>query len=289
MERPKRQWGDRQEARRIRDLDPVHQLMPYFLPKRCDAEVYMHEKVDVTNTLQYIKTQNELNPEHKMTLFHVVLAGMSKTIIHMPYLNRFISGKRFYERHEVSLSFVVKKQFTEKGEESLMILKTKEDTTLNEISRKVAEEVKGIRETGGNQLDRVLYFLVRFPRPVLILFTTLLNILEYYGKMPKFLWEMDPYYCTVLLANLGSIKIGAPYHHLNNYGTNSIMVTIGEIHKELIPDKDGSLHLRDIMEMGITIDERIGDGYYFAKSINMLKHLLQNPELLESPFKEEVN
>ena len=88
---------------------------------------------------------------------------------------------------------------------------------------------------------------------------------------------------------MGSIKIGAPYHHLNNYGTNSIMVTIGEVHKELIPDKDGNLHLRDIMEMGITIDERIGDGYYFAKSIKILKHLLQNPKLLEFPFNEEVD
>ena len=92
-----------------------------------------------------------------------------------------------------------------------------------------------------------------------------------------------------MIANLGSIKCGAPYHHLTEYGTNSLMVTVGEIHKENVIDADGNTRIRDVVEMGITIDERIGDGFYFAKSIKLFKYLLNNPELLETPFKEEVN
>ena len=40
--------------------------------------------------------------------------------------------------------------------------------------------------------------------------------------------------------------------------------------------------------LGITLDERIADGYYYSKSIRLLKHLLQNPELLELPANQEV-
>ncbi len=285
----KRLRGYRHDARRGRDLDSVHQMMPYILKRRCDSEVYINEKVDVTEALKYIKQRNESDPDRKFTLFHLILAAFSKTIIHRPYLNRFISGRRYYERYDVSFSFVIKKQFSDKGEESLMILRTNGDSTLDEINQKVRGTVQEVRETGGNDLDKILDLLVKFPRPVLRLFATLLNLLEYYNCMPKSLSDVDPYYSTVLIANLGSIKCGTPYHHLTEYGTNSLMVTIGEIHKESVIDNEGNSHIRDVVEMGITIDERIGDGYYFAKSIKMFKYLLNNPELLEMPFKEEVN
>jgi len=267
----------------------MHQFMPYVLTKRCDSEVYINEKFDVTEALKYIAEKNQTETEHKLTLFHLILAALSKTIIHRPYLNRFISGRRFYERYDVSFSFVVKKKFSDKGEESLMILRTNEDSTLSQISHKVSECVHEVRETGGNDLDAILNFLVKLPRPALRLFASILNLLEYYNCMPKFLSEVDPYYTTVLIANLGSIKCGAPYHHLTEYGTNSVMVTVGEIHKENLLDSEGNSHIRDIVEMGITIDERIGDGFYFAKSIKLLKYLISNPVLLEAPFKEEVN
>jgi hypothetical protein len=92
----------------------------------------------------------------------------------------------------------------------------------------------------------------------------------------------------VLIANLGSIKCGAPYHHLTEYGTNSLMVTVGEIYQINSMDAEGNVTARDFVDMGITIDERIGDGYYFAKSIKLLKYLIGNPKLLEFKFKEEV-
>ena len=43
-----------------------------------------------------------------------------------------------------------------------------------------------------------------------------------------------------------------------------------------------------VMDMSITLDERIADGYYYSKSIRILKHLLQNPELLEERADKEV-
>ncbi|HZK01516.1 MAG TPA: hypothetical protein VFC96_01505, partial [Anaerovoracaceae bacterium] len=112
--------GDRRDARLIRGLDPMHRFMPYILTRRCDSEVYLAEKIDVTEALNYIENRNKEGSEYKITLFHLILAAFSKTIIHRPYLNRFISGRRYYERYDVSFSFVIKKKFSDVGQESLM-------------------------------------------------------------------------------------------------------------------------------------------------------------------------
>ena len=52
---------------------------------------------------------------------------------------------------------------------------------------------------------------------------------------------------------------------------------------------DGSYDMRDSVELGLTIDERLADGYYYSKSIRLLKKLLENPQLLETPLEEEVD
>ena len=107
--------------------------------------------------------------------------------------------------------------------------------------------------------------------------------------MPKAFIESDPYYCSAVLSNLGSIKLKSGYHHLTNWGTNSLFVIVGE--KKIRPffKDDGSYDMRDSVELGLTIDERLADGYYYSKSIRLLKKLLENPQLLETPLEEEVD
>lgn len=38
------------------------------------------------------------------------------------------------------------------------------------------------------------------------------------------------------------------------------------------------------MEFGVTSDERIADGFYFAKSVNLEKYFLTHPKLLDEPI-----
>ena len=54
-------------------------------------------------------------------------------------------------------------------------------------------------------------------------------------------------------------------------------------------DREGNDSIREVLEIGLTVDERIADGYYYAKTVKLLKHLLAHPELLEHPLKEEVD
>ena len=67
-----------------------------------------------------------------------------------------------------------------------------------------------------------------------------------------------------------------------------MFVTIGE--KKIRPfyDAQGNMTMHDSVDLGLTIDERLADGYYYSKTIRLLKTILENPALLERPMGEEV-
>ena len=108
--------------------------------------------------------------------------------------------------------------------------------------------------------------------------------LDRHGWVPNFLIATDPYYSSVVLTNLGSIRLHSGYHHLTNWGTNSLFVAIGERKKRPFYQEDGTVTMRDSIDLGLTIDERIADGYYYSKTVRLLRKLLEQPELLEQPL-----
>ena len=130
--------------------------------------------------------------------------------------------------------------------------------------------------------------LNKMPRFFAKFLVWIITKLDKHGKCPRFLIATDPYYSSVILSNLGSIKLKCGYHHLTNWGTNSVFCIIGE--KKMSPgfDADGNVTMRETVDLGLTIDERIADGYYYAKTIRLLKKLLENPVLLETPANEKV-
>lgn len=265
------------KRKRVKNLDAVHKIMPYLMANRCEAEVYYVEEIDVTNLLKYIEKINVgLEKHERTTLFHAIITGVAKTIYNRPLLNRYISGKRFYDRKDISLSFVAKNKLEDHSEERLIILEAKNKMTLKDISQKILKVVSKTRKDNSNDMNDFLGVVTSAPRWLLSFVMWLFRKLDFYGLVPSFVSDGDPNYTTVLLSNLGSVKANCCYHHLNNYGTNSIVITVGVIH-----DKEVNGELRKYVNLGLTLDERIADGIYFAKSAKLLKHILENPELLE--------
>ncbi len=284
----RRRWGDRRDGRWVRDVPGLQTVMGHILPNRTDSEVFMKDSFDVTELLPFLEAKNATHPEYKTTVFHALIMCVARMIRERPKMNRFIQGRRMYERYDISLSFVCKRRFQDNGEEALMFFVPKEDETLDSMSYRIAGEVQETRKsessTGG--IDATIDAFAKIPRLLLMLILRIVRWLDFWGINPKFLTDGDPNYSTVLLSNLGSIQAPAVYHHLNNYGTNSIMVTIGTIHKEERVMPDGSKQIRDVVYIGATLDERIADGFYFARSLKLVKHIFAHPELLDRPLCE---
>ncbi len=286
----KRKWGDRKDARLIRKTTGLQCIMAHLMPKRCDAEVFLKDSFDVTELLKYMEKTNETyamqGKDYKITLFHCVVMAVTKMIKERPFLNRFIQGRRLYERNEISMSFVAKRRFTDHSEEALMVLVPKESDTIHDISKKIVGDVRETRksEVANGGIDGIMTILSKLPMPILAFVVWVIKVLDFFGHNLDAITQGDPNYTTVLLSNLGSIQCPAVYHHLNNYGTNSIMITIGTIHKEERIMPDGHKEIRDVVDFGATIDERIGDGFYFARSLKCMQYIFAHPELLEKPL-----
>lgn len=288
----KRKRGDRKDGYLVKETDPLHAIAPYILPNRADNEAVLTEIVDMTNVIEYINKKNADNPEFKYTFFHFICAALAKTIVLRPKMNRFYSGHRLYDRKDLLFSFVVKKAFSDNGAEVLATIKIDKDSDippLEQIYEKVKKIVYSVRKTDetDSTTDK-MNILLTMPRPILRFAMRILRWLEYHGKYPKSLMYDDPYYSSVFLSNLGSIKMSADYHHLANWGTNSIFVIVGEKKPMPFYNEDGSVTVKEGLKMSLTIDERIADGFYFANSIKIMRKLFETPELIEKPIYEEI-
>ena len=288
IEKQPRSRHDRRDGVLVRNIPSLNVILANLFPSRADCEVYLHQEIDVTELLQYIDTKNTSDAPYKTTLFHCFVTMVARVCNERPCLNRFVQGGRIYQRDEILVSFVAKRRFTDHSEEALMQYRAQADHTLTDISRQITGEVHEMREQKHAEgLDHTLDQLAAMPRLCLWTFMKFLRLLDFWGKVPKSLTDGDSNYSTVLLSNLGSIKCPSVYHHLNNYGTNSVMITIGALHKDLVRKPDGSLEERDFVDIGATLDERIGDGFYFARSLKLFQHICSHPELLEKPLSED--
>ncbi len=284
----KRKWGDRWDGRRVK-IPGLQTVMCHLYPNRTDCEVYLHDTIDVTDLMEYVKKKNEEHPEYKTTFFHCVIAAVSKMVRERPLMNRFIQGRRCYERYDISVAFVAKLAFDDHAEEALLTFVPKDDDNVDSVSKMVVDRVKKVREKGTEQkggIDDMLDKFAAIPRPLLMFVMKVIKWMDFWGKSPKAITDGDPNYATVFLSNLGSIKCPAVYHHLNNFGTNSMMITIGTIRDEEKLMPDGTKQVRKLCDVGATLDERIGDGFYFARSLKLVHYICANPEILDKPIGE---
>ncbi len=290
MEQRAKKRGDRFDGYWLRDEAPaLGQFMAYLMPNRADNEAHISLDVDCRPLDAYLARKNAGLTQDRYTYFHLFLAAAVKCFVLRPHMNRFISGNRLYMRDHISVSFVVKKKFEDRAGEGLAYKKYDENDTVDTLHQSIMEEIRQCRRE--DVLDNstgLMTKLLRLPRWLLHFIVNILFALDRKGKVPYDLIKADPNYSSIFMTNLGSIGMDSGYHHLNNWGTNSFFVMIGK--KHLAPEwhEDGTCTVRPVISLGFTLDERIGDGYYYAGTMRLLTRILENPELLEQPFSTPV-
>ena len=288
MSRKREHFGDRPDGVLLRDLDSLHYITGIIYPNRCDNEAFISETIDLTNINKFLEKKNAEDPVYKYNLFQIIVTAVLKTITLRPKMNRFIVNGNFYQRKEVSASFVVKKEFDDKGGEALAFIHSKGDDTLDSIHQSIYDQISFCRSDSVDSSTENMDILNKIPRVVSKTAVKFIMFLDKHGRVPHDMIATDPYYSSVVLSNLGSIKLKSGYHHLTNWGTCSVICLIGEVKETPVFRSDGSVEMKPTVDLGITLDERLADGYYYSKTVRLLKHLLENPELLELPLDEET-
>ena len=282
----------RKDAIRIKDVPGTAQLLVDLKPRRCDSDVFINRPMDVTKLVEYVEKQKKKGKE--ITFFHVFMTAFGKLLYNRRKLNWFIQNRHFYDHKEISIGFVAKVSFDDKAEEIMLVIPFKDDDTLETISKRIKDRVNEIRNKkeekkvdkkgGNNAVDA----LCNLPNPIRIPIVGLLKWMDKKGHLPASIQEDLLYYSSAIVSNLGSIKCGAIYHNITNFGTASSLTTMGEIKAHEVIGEDGKKKIVKLCDFGMNIDERVADGYYFAKSLQLLQYMFDHPELLEEPMNKKI-
>lgn len=281
---PKKKLGDRRDAIWLKDIPSMNRIMPCIMPNRADNEAFISFDLDYRPLEAYLAKKNADRTEDKFTFFHVISCAVGKAFVLRPKMNRFVCNHRLYQRKEISVAFTVKKKFNDKSEEALAKFNFDPKDTMDSYHEKI---MKIIHDTKRDDLSDTstgaMDIVSKLPQWVINLITGFVLWLDKRGWAPESLIGSDPNHAAIFLSNLGSIGLECGYHHLVNWGTNSCFIVIGKKHMKMDYLPDGTPDFHEVIPIGITLDERIADGYYYSGTVALVKELLAHPELLESP------
>lgn len=277
----------RNDARQCYDVPSFNLIFPFMMRRRSDSLVYHSFDLDVTKTVEYIRAYNANKPEFRLKFFYVFCAAVMRTFMKRPELNRFIASSRYWQRNEYSLNFIVKESFTDDAPETSSPLVFDKDMTLMSCAKAIDSYIKDARNVSNQSsfTDDTIGKFLHLPTGLLSTVIRFLGFLDRRGKLPQFVRDADGLHASVFIANLGSIGImgGSPHHHLYEWGTTSMFITLGMLERKREFDDDGKVvSSRETIQMGATVDERITSGFYFIKSMAILQDYLNHPERLET-------
>ena len=278
-------------AHRVKGVSGLSQISIDLKPNRSVSDVYINQIMDLTELCKYIEKKKK--EDAGVTYFHAFLTAIAKTVYNRPKLNYFIANRHIYEHDKVVLSFVAKVSFDDHAEEMMVMIPVTKNDTIFTIGDKIRQKVEAFRKKKSGNVNKkgansAIDVFGKLPNIIRVPLIGILKWTDKKGILPASLAEDNLYYSTMIVSNLGSIGCGAIHHNITDFGNSSSLLTMGEIRDEEVI-VDGKKEIRKVCEWGMNFDERIADGYYFAKSADLLQHLLSHPEELEHPAGEKID
>jgi 2-oxoacid dehydrogenase/acyltransferase catalytic subunit len=261
----------------IKDESPVRRMIPYLMRGRNESAVYHTEVIDLGKLRPWMREYNKTHADNPITLFHLMLYGISRGLVVKPGMNRFVSGGRLYQRRGVWLSFAAKKKFDEKSPLVTVKVEVPEAVPFPEFVTRVKGGIGEGRSDKITTVDKELKLALALPGPLLRAVMAVLRFLDRVNLMPGSMIRSDPMYTSAFVANLGSVGIDKTYHHLYEYGTASLFAVVGVPRKNPVVVAGDKIEIRETVEVRWTFDERINDGFYCAAAMRHMSRLVEDP------------
>lgn len=280
-------FGKRSDGKRVHSKDPVFAVMPFIMRGRNESAVYYKRTIPVEAMHKMVVDFRRQGI--RITVFNIIVAALMQTCYRRPALNRFVAGRRLYEHPYFEAAYVVKQSLTDEGVESVAKIRVDENDTVLTIAQRMRESNGAIQAEKEKDDDKLIRFFAKMPSFLIRISAAVLRFLDFYGFLPRSLQDILPFFSSIFISHLGSLGADAPFHHLYEFGTNSIFLTIGRTYDVPYQTKDGGVEWKKSIDLAFTIDERICDGFYLIKSLKLLEQFLLKPELLLHPAKEELD
>lgn len=270
------QW--RSDGDYVRNLPRTRRIMPFIMRKRNESTVFFEQKLDVTKTLSYLNDFRNHTGLHA-TMLHLLIYASAQMLKDRPRMNRFVSGNRIFQRRGIWISFSAKKRKTEDA--PLVLIKHEIDPSwsFEELVRQIEGGISKGRSDKLSTTDTELSLMFRLPTFLIGWLTLLLMKLDHLGLLPGAYIKKDPLFASMFIVNLGSINLDAGYHHLYEYGNIPMLVMAGRSKVEVVVGPDGNPVVRPMMTLRYSFDERIEDGLYGARALEIVKRIIEDPDI----------
>lgn len=281
----KRRRGDRKDGWRVRSDDPFFGIIPHIMPQRTGSTVMYDANIDVKTLDEFVRYQRRNSDMKDLSRLMVMCAALVRVFSQYPNLNRFIRGNRIWARNYLSVSVIIKKDMVLGGEECAIKPRFEPNSNLHDVWAAFHEEIAISKEHDGdgNSTARIARIVNALPVWMVRSFVNLVRFCDERNRLTNFLNDVSPFHTSMFITDIGSTGISSVYHHLYDFGTCSHFISLGKREKEVVmsddnPKEINTLHFRYV------VDERIVDGFYYAKAMRYFEHLIKHPqELLERP------
>ena len=268
--------SSRPDGELIRNLHTYRTMMFYIMPTRNESVVYFDEYVDAEKLLQYTEEATQ-KMETNVSITHAVVAASAIGFAENPAMDRFVNGYRLYQRYDNWISFSMKRErLNKKAKLAVIKQKIADHHTFRTLCEEINAGINVQRSGKKTYADKEYDLFTAIPRPALHRLTNLVRQLNYWNLLPASFIEPDPMHCSLFVANLGSVKMGAGYHHLYEWGTCPLFLMVGQIEDKPVV-RDGKVVVRPILHLRFSYDERIDDGLTAGGGIQTVKECLEDP------------
>ena len=274
-------FGKRGDGYLVKEIDPVIALTPYLMPMRCDAQVMLTYKIDYEKMAHFMAEKGREG--YRITFMELFIAAYVRAISQQPQLNRFIINKRYYTRKDIVCSFAVL-QDTADGSVKENVAKCKFDPhdTIFDVAARIKEAIEQTRKADADNSTMKVAQLLNNPLVANIV-VLIARVLDRYGLLPRIIVDASPFHTSMFITNMASIGMPAVNHHIYNFGTTSLFLSLGAIQREVELDGNGNPVRKRWLPIGVVADERVCEGVNYGKMITSIINHLNNPELLEKP------
>ncbi|MCL2569438.1 MAG: 2-oxo acid dehydrogenase subunit E2 [Oscillospiraceae bacterium] len=261
----------RSDGKLVKDLPALDRIVPHLMDRRYDATNFAKFEFDMTNLAAFLK---RLRAEgHKVGVMDVVMMAYARLAQGTPELNRFVVNKKIYQRNHLCISFTMLRREGDRFVDTVVKIYIEPEDDLLTVSQKIREGIKENEQIQTrNVMDRFADGLMSIP----ILPGFLISVIKWMdrrGILPKSIVHLSPFHTSMFLSNLGSIQMDYIYHHIYEFGTTSLFITMGKPRRVV---EDGQT--KRMMTLGIAMDERICKGVTWVRLLFEFRRLLENPE-----------
>ena len=279
----RRRMGDRKEGRLLRSLPGFAKFIPYIMPQRNDRYIHYEEAFEVTQ-LDRMLRKLRVDGYKGIGILHFLIAAYIRGISRMPGINRFVVGRRIYARNNIEVVMTVKRALSVDATETTIKVVFEPTDTVLDVYRKMNEKIDEIKSSEENNgTEDVADLIARLPRFLIRFALTVLRVMDYFGWIPQSLLNVSPFHGSMIITDLGSLRIGPIYHHIYNFGTLPAFIAFGAKRHAYELNRRGEMVDRKYVDCKFVLDEGIVDGHYWAQMLLAYRYMFEHPEILLSP------